>query len=221
MIKLLQYPISAKFGEIDSVHKVSHSGVDIATPFGTPVQSLTDGVVNRIINDDIIGNGIGIKLNNGKEIIYGHLSQININCNQYVKTGETLGLTGGTPGSVGAGRSTGAHIHIGLISNGQYQDPTNYLVQEVNNKTGLWDNIWHILTTPGTDLLNESKQSIVDSIKNLFTNFFHWIIQNSDYAILIAMFLGILAIFGSKRAVKGIYWTFAFYIILKFMGVVI
>lgn len=214
MIKFLQYPVTAKFGAIDSVHKIPHSGVDIATPMGVPAQSLTDGIVNRIISDNIIGNGIGIRLDNGKELIYGHLSQVNITYGQHIKTGEILGLTGNT------GKSTGPHIHIGLISNGQYQDPNNYLMQKTSDY-GFLNNAWHILTTSGTDLLNEAKQSIFNKFLSFISDFFRWIIQNSDYALLVAMIFTLLAIFGSRRAVKGVYWTFAFYIILKSLGVVI
>jgi len=214
MIKFLQYPITAKFGAIDSIHKIPHSGVDIGSPMLTPAQSLTDGVVDRIIHDNIIGNGIGVKLENGKELVYGHLSQINITYGQHIKTGDIMGLTGNS------GRSTGPHIHVGLISNNQYQDPTIYLTQKATD-TGFWSNAWHILTTNGTDMLEEAKQSIFNKFLSFISDFFHWIIQNSDYALLVAMIFALLAIFGSKRAVKGVYWTFAFYIILKFMGVAI
>jgi len=212
MIKFLQYPITAKFGAIDSIHKIPHSGVDIGSPMLTPAQSLTDGVVDRIIHDNIIGNGIGVKLENGKELVYGHLSQINITYGQHIKTGDVMGLTGNS------GRSTGPHIHVGLISNNQYQDPTIYLTQKATD-TGFWRNAWHILTTNGTDMLEEAKQSIFNKFLSFISDFFHWIIQNSDYALLVAMIFALLSIFGSKRAIKGVYWTFAFYIILKFMGV--
>ena len=214
MIKFLQYPITAKFGAIDNVHKVPHSGVDIGSPMSTPAQSLTDGIISRIIHDNIIGNGIGVKLDNGKELVYGHLSQVNVTYGQHVKVGETLGLTGNS------GRSTGPHIHVGLISSsGQYQDPSNYL--QKSTETGFWEKTWHVLTTPGTNLLDEAKQSIFNKFLSFISDFFHWIVQNSDYAILVAMILALLAIFGSKRAVKGVYWTFAFYIILKMLGVTI
>ena len=214
MIKFLQYPVTAKFGAIDSIHKIPHSGVDIGSPMLTPAQSLTDGVVDRIIHDNIIGNGIGVKLENGKELVYGHLSQINITYGQHIKTGDVMGLTGNS------GRSTGPHIHVGLISNNQYQDPTIYLTQKATD-TDFWSNAWHILTTNGIDMLEEAKQSIFNKFLSFISDFFHWIIQNSDYALLVAMIFALLAIFGSKRAVKGVYWTFAFYIILKFMGVAI
>jgi len=216
MIKFLQYPITAKFGALDSIHKVPHSGVDIGVPLLTPAQSLTNGVVDRIINDNILGNGIGVKLDNGKELVYGHLSKINITYGQSVKAGDVLGLTGNT------GRSTGPHIHIGLIGDShQYLDPSSYLTQTASNSTGFWGNAWHVLTTPGTELLDEAKKSAFSKFLTFMTDSFHWIIQNSDYALLVAMMFALLAIFGSTKAVKGVYWTFAFYIILKFLGVVI
>ncbi|HEY8889438.1 MAG TPA: M23 family metallopeptidase [Clostridium sp.] len=215
IIKFLQFPVTAKFGAIDSIHKIPHSGVDIGAPLATPAQSLTNGVVDRIINDNIIGNGIGVKLDSGKEMVYGHLSKINITYGQNVKVGDVLGLTGNT------GRSTGPHIHIGLISNGQYLDPSNYLAQPTtSNPMGFFQNTWHVLTTPGTQLLDEAKQSVFNKFLVFLSDLFHWVIQNSDYALLLAMLFALLAIFGSKKAVKGVYWTFAFYIILKFLGVV-
>ena len=87
------------------------------------------------------------------------------------------------------------------------------------NDSGFWGNTWHILTSNGTDLLDEAKQSIFNKFLGFLSDLLHWIIQNSDYAILIAMLFALLAIFGSKKAVKGVYWTFAFYLIIKVMGV--
>lgn len=44
------------------------------------------------------------------------------------------------------------------------------------------------------------------------------VVDYADYAILLVMILMLLAMFGSKSAVKGIYWTFALYIITKGVG---
>jgi len=126
-LKMLTYRITTKFGEIDSFHPQPHSGIDYATPTGTIAQSISDGIIGKISEDPILGENIRVTADNGKEWVYGHLSQVNVTYGQHVSRGETLGLTGGMPGTPGAGHSTGPHIHISLLQNGTIIDPTPHL----------------------------------------------------------------------------------------------
>ena len=65
---------------------------------------------------------------------YAHLSSINVHKGQNVKKGQIIGRVGST------GRSTGAHLHFGLIKGKKYINPTN-------------------LKMVGTEKLNESQMS--------------------------------------------------------------
>jgi murein DD-endopeptidase MepM/ murein hydrolase activator NlpD len=121
LLRISGYPISAGFGAIDSAHTTPHKGVDIAMPEGTPLRAIGDGIVTRV-NDEgtqSFGKAIRIKLDNGTEVIYGHLSEIKAKVGQHVSTGDIVGLSGNT------GKSTGAHLHIQIVAeNGKLIDPT-------------------------------------------------------------------------------------------------
>ncbi|WP_243355858.1 M23 family metallopeptidase [Bacillus litorisediminis] len=128
--------ITSRFGDIDAAHKTPHTGIDMAFPEDTPLRSITNGIVEKVVNygDKNIGQGILIKQDDGKTIIYGHLNQINVQEGEIIHKGDVIGLTGNT------GHSTGAHLHLGLKENNTYIDPSN-MVNEVAKYAGdlsLW-----------------------------------------------------------------------------------
>jgi murein DD-endopeptidase MepM/ murein hydrolase activator NlpD len=100
-----------------------HSGVDIAPPFGTPVDAADNGIVSFVNFDCCVGYGnyVIITHGNGYSTLYGHLSAINVSVNQPVQQGQQIGAEGST------GFSTGPHLHFEIRLNGQYQDPLAYL----------------------------------------------------------------------------------------------
>lgn len=128
-MSLTNYPVSSPFNSIDSVHKTPHTGIDIATPVGTPIEVPNDGVVQKVQDDPLLGNCIFINLDNNMQVVYGHLSQVNVSHKQRVTKGEIVGLTGGVKGAPGAGNSTGPHVHISMwdLKTGTRVDPTPYL----------------------------------------------------------------------------------------------
>ena len=202
MLKMLTYRITAKFGQVDNFHLTPHTGVDYATPLNTQIQSLSDGVVTKISDNSVLGENVRVSIGNGKEWVYGHLNSANVTYGQHIKEGDTLGLSGGLPGTVGAGHSTGPHLHISLVQNGTPIDPTAGI-----NGPSWWEKAWHILNTPGTELVAEAQMSLWDRI-----------VSFSDYALLIAMVFGLFGMFGSKKAMQGVYWTFATYIIIQMLN---
>ena len=109
-----------------------HSGIDIKVPVGTPVRAIADGKI-IIASGGIKGYGNAIYINHGNikgkivESEYGHLSKINVHTNQNVKQGEIIGLSGGDPGTPGAGYSTGPHLHITIREGGLHGKPINPL----------------------------------------------------------------------------------------------
>ena len=58
--------------------------------------------------------------------------------NQKVSTGQLIALTGGTPGTQGAGLSTGAHLHYTVKNkNGNYIDPLSIDYKPFRSTTAL------------------------------------------------------------------------------------
>ena len=97
-----------------------HSGIDLAAPAGTPVQTAAPGRV--IFTGWNGGYGRFIRIDHGKyQTNYGHLSKIMVSNGSYVRKGELIGLVGAT------GRAYGNHLHFELEINGAKVDPLVYL----------------------------------------------------------------------------------------------
>jgi murein DD-endopeptidase MepM/ murein hydrolase activator NlpD len=100
----------------------SHNGVDFRASMGTSVKAVLGGIVEGTGNTDeqrgcySYGRWILIKHPNGLSTIYGHLSGSLVGKGQTVTTGQLIGYSGGTPGTSGAGYSTGPHLHLGLFA---------------------------------------------------------------------------------------------------------
>ncbi len=104
-----------------------HSGLDIPQPHGTPIGAAAPGYVAWTRSGSSYGNYIMIIHANGVATLYAHLSKVMVVADQFVARGETIGLSGGTPGTSGAGLSTGAHLHFEVREDGIPVDPLGYL----------------------------------------------------------------------------------------------
>lgn len=105
-----------------------HSGMDISTPMGTPVGAARSGYVARVVFDGSSRLGwIMIVHGDGLATVYMHLSGVAVGADQFVKQGQTIGRSGGLPGTPGSGLSTGAHLHFEVRLNGIPTNPANYL----------------------------------------------------------------------------------------------
>jgi LysM repeat protein len=82
---------------------------------GDPIYAAAQGTVQKVGYDSVGGNHITILHPNGVVTYYGHLQTILVSSGQSVSQGQMIGLMGGQPGMVGAGISTGCHIHFGVI----------------------------------------------------------------------------------------------------------
>lgn len=84
-----------------------HKGMDLFLRTGDSVIAAFNGVVRYAdYNSGGFGNCVVIRHTNGLETVYGHLSEILVDENQYVQAGEVIGLGGTT------GHSTGPHLHF-------------------------------------------------------------------------------------------------------------
>jgi murein DD-endopeptidase MepM/ murein hydrolase activator NlpD len=118
-----------------------HEGVDIFASFGSPVFAMADGKVVAIENKET-GYGIFIRINHegGYQSIYGHLKGENVQVDQFVKGGDTIGFADSTgnvfPKPTPENPHAGSHLHISLRLKDHvseyphgYIDPTPFLKQ--------------------------------------------------------------------------------------------
>ena len=97
-----------------------HRGVDIAVPTGTMVHAAHDGTVMETAYDSYYGNYVVITDSKGYTTKYAHMDSLTVSAGQSVKKGDTVGKSGNT------GSSTGSHLHIECLYNGEYYNPLFY-----------------------------------------------------------------------------------------------
>ena len=99
-----------------------HEGIDLVAPAGTLVYAAADGVVVGAAPNGRYGNWIRIEHSSKLATVYGHLSAFapGIEPGEAVVRGELIGFVGST------GRSTGAHLHFELQSDGKPINPINH-----------------------------------------------------------------------------------------------
>lgn len=106
--------------------RISHDGIGIGAPVGTPVLAVASGRVEYVGSWGTYGPILMI--NHGEfYTLYMYLSQINVSGNQYVDGGTVIGLSGGV------GSEQGPHIEFQIRQlRGAEQiplDPLNWLVR--------------------------------------------------------------------------------------------
>jgi murein DD-endopeptidase MepM/ murein hydrolase activator NlpD len=104
-----------------------HAGMDLAVPQGTAIETAAPGYVARVYKGQDYGYYVMIIHANGFATLYAHMSRIDVEVDQYVGRGQVIGLTGGRPGTSGAGFSTGPHLHFEVRLNGIPVNPLAYL----------------------------------------------------------------------------------------------
>ncbi|MFH1466360.1 MAG: peptidoglycan DD-metalloendopeptidase family protein [Pseudomonadota bacterium] len=94
-----------------------HNGTDLGAPVGTPIRSVSDGVVSAAGNAGGYGQLVRVRHEGGYESGYAHMSKILVKKGQRVQQGQVIGHVGMS------GLSTGPHCHYELKLNGRYVDP--------------------------------------------------------------------------------------------------
>lgn len=99
----------------------NHKGVDLAAPYGTAILASASGVVTTSTYSSSAGNYIVIAHGNGMSTVYMHCSSLLVSAGETVEQGKVIAKVGST------GYSTGNHLHFGVIKNGSYVNPLNYV----------------------------------------------------------------------------------------------
>lgn len=99
-----------------------HTGLDIATSWGTPIYSAAAGTVTHAGWSGGLGYMVEIDHGDGWTTRYGHMAQQpEVQVGQWVERGQLIGYVGCT------GWCTGAHVHFEIRYLGSYCDPLDYL----------------------------------------------------------------------------------------------
>jgi murein DD-endopeptidase MepM/ murein hydrolase activator NlpD len=106
----------------------AHNAVDVRTPQGTNIRAPADGVVYKVQDNGYGYSYLIIAHEGGYMTVYGHVTGFRVEEGEKIREGQIIALSGGTPGTKGAGlMTTGAHLHFEILKEGKYVDPLDYL----------------------------------------------------------------------------------------------
>ena len=98
-----------------------HKGVDLGAYKGTPIYASRSGVVTVATHHETAGNYVTINHQDGYRSTYMHMTYYVVKVNQYVQAGQLIGYVGDS------GRTTGPHLHFGILYGSGYVDPMKYI----------------------------------------------------------------------------------------------
>ena len=104
--------------------KSLHPGADFAADYGTNVLAVANGIVLDCSYDAAYGYILTLEHENGVQTQYAHLSEFLVNAGAEVRQGQIIAKTGDS------GWTTGPHLHLGVLIDGEPVDPLETLKSE-------------------------------------------------------------------------------------------
>jgi murein DD-endopeptidase MepM/ murein hydrolase activator NlpD len=92
---------------------LTHYGVDISAPIGTPVYAATSGIVQRAGAATGFGLAVYIRGDDDAVTVYGHVNEYYVTAGERVSAGEKIAEVGNR------GQSTGPHLHFEVHPDGE------------------------------------------------------------------------------------------------------
>ncbi len=109
---------------------IQNSGIDYVSEEVFDVIAVLNGTVVDFKTDDILGNVIEIKHDNGYVTSYQSLSEVSVKKGDTITQGQIIGKSGTNK----LDKDIGNHLHFELYANGQVVDPNLYLDKELKTK---------------------------------------------------------------------------------------
>lgn len=126
--KGINYPFDPEGKNKDYPFNMGHYGIDIDYIYDE-VYSTVSGSVTIGYEENGYGNYILIDAGDGLEVIYAHMSDIDVGQQQKVRPGTFLGISGDT------GLSNGPHLHYEMRQDGEAFDPIEWIEENKNGKS--------------------------------------------------------------------------------------
>lgn len=105
-----------------------HPAVDIRAAQGTTIVAAASGYVAHAQMKGTAYAYVMLIHGDGLSTVYGHVNKILVAPDEYVVQGQTIAMSGGLPGTLGAGPlTTGPHLHFEVRKDGIPVNPLEYL----------------------------------------------------------------------------------------------
>jgi len=108
---------------------MQNSGVDYILKETFEVNSILDGTVTNVTQDELLGNCVEIKHDNDYTSIYQSLSEVSVKKGDTVTAGQVIGKSGQNT----LDKDMGNHLHFELYIKGEVVDPLNYIDKELQD----------------------------------------------------------------------------------------
>jgi len=109
-----------------------HTGIDWASPIGTPILAAGNGVIEEAHRKGGYGNYVRIRHANGYQTAYAHMSRFGPGIKEgiKVKQGQVIGFVGCT------GLCSGPHLHYEILVNSRFVNPLKLQVPRERQLAG-------------------------------------------------------------------------------------
>ena len=122
--KIVTGKITSKYGTVRKrFNSKLHKGLDIKAPSGTPIYAPKDGIVlqgtDNFRGRKTYGNVLVLQTDGNIQTVFAHLDSWEVPQGSKVTAGQLIARVGNT------GNSTGPHVHIETLVDGNHVDPLN------------------------------------------------------------------------------------------------